>query len=339
MDIEKVAVHRVGNPSREEELILSEDLLDLDQEVNESLSVYFSKPFSNDDYFNLSHVNDLESNEVYRYVSEIFDEPDTLHANSVKLAKQLFAISHHPKVKSGEFYVVYFTNCPFEGDVVDAVGLFKSENKDRFLEVNRRAGSFEIESRKGININKLDKGCIIYNLERGNGFIVSVVDQTNKQAEARYWMDDFLMVTERKDEFHSTKNAMELCQSFIKTDLNREFEISKAEEAVLLENSVKFFRERSNFNMDEYSREVIAQPEVIEEFKQFKNRYAEDRGVAFEDEFNISPRAVKKSTKNFKSVIKLDKNFHIYVHGNPKLISREEDENGKYYKIYFREEH
>lgn len=339
MDIEKLAVHQVGNPSRDEELILSENLMQLEEEVIESLTVYFSKPFSTDDYFNLSHVNDLESNEVYRYVSEIFDQPESLHTNSVKLAKQLFAVSDHPKVKSGEFYVVYFTNCPFEGDSVDAVGLLKSENKDRFLEVNRRAGQFEIETKKGININKLDKGCIIYNLERENGYIVSVVDQTNKQTEARYWMDDFLMVRERQDEFHSNKNAMELCQNFIKTDLNREFEISKAEEAELLENSVKFFRERSNFNMDEYSREVIAQPEVIEEFKQFKDRYAEDRGVQFEDDFDISPRAVKKSTKNFKSVIKLDKNFHIYVHGNPRLISREEDENGKYYKVYFKEEH
>jgi len=39
----------------------------------------------------------------------------------------------------------------------------------------------------------------------------------------------------------------------------------------------------------------------------------------------------------FKSVIKLDKNFHIYVHGDRELIEKGYDEAmGKhFYKIYF----
>jgi hypothetical protein len=338
MDIQKITVHQVGNKYKEEELTLSDKVLEVSEEALESLTVYFTKPFGERDFHRLSHVNDLEMNEVYQYVFQIFEQPDSLQEQSIKLAKHLFEISEHPKIKSGEFYVVYFTNCQVEGKAIDAVGLFKSESKDKFIKVKRQAGGFVIESQEGVNINKLDKGCVVYNMEREEGYVVSVVDNTNRNTEARYWMDDFLQLKERKDEFHQTKNAMDICQNFIKEGMNREFEVSKAEQAELLANSMKFFKTNDNFNVNDFNEEVIAQPEVIEEFKSFRNKAAEERGVTFEDEFDISPRAVKKSTKNFKSIIKLDKNFHIYVHGNPNLITRDEDENGKFYKVYFREE-
>ena len=41
----------------------------------------------------------------------------------------------------------------------------------------------------------------------------------------------------------------------------------------------------------------------------------------------------------FKSILKLDKNFHIYIHGNSELIRRGEEKDGrKFYKIYFENE-
>jgi hypothetical protein len=339
MEIQSIAVHQVGSKHREEELSLSDALLEVGEEALESLTTYFTKPFGDKDYYHLSHVNDLEMNEVYHYVSKIFESPEALQKQSVKLVKHLYEISEHPNIKSGEFYVVHFTNCQVEGEFVEAVGLFKSEGKDKFIRVRRSAGNFMVESQEGVNINKLDKGCMIYNLEKEEGYLVSVVDNTNRNSEARYWMDGFLQLKERKDEFHQTRNAMNLCQNFIKQELRREFEVSKAEEAELLANSMKFFKSKDSFNLDEFSEEVIAQPEVIQEFNSFRNRAAVERGVVFEDEFDISAKAVKESKKNFKSVIKLDKNFHIYVHGNPNLISRDEDEFGKFYKVYFKEEH
>jgi hypothetical protein len=42
----------------------------------------------------------------------------------------------------------------------------------------------------------------------------------------------------------------------------------------------------------------------------------------------------------FKSILKLDKNFHIYIHGRQDLIERGFDEaKGKhFYKVYFEQE-
>ena len=48
---------------------------------------------------------------------------------------------------------------------------------------------------------------------------------------------------------------------------------------------------------------------------------------------------MKKQAKIFKSVLKLDNNFHIYIHGKRELIEQGVDPNGrKFYKIYYEEE-
>ena len=48
---------------------------------------------------------------------------------------------------------------------------------------------------------------------------------------------------------------------------------------------------------------------------------------------------MKKQARVFKSVLKLDKNFHIYIHGDRNRIERGVDEQGrKYYKIYYDQE-
>ena len=58
------------------------------------------------------------------------------------------------------------------------------------------------------------------------------------------------------------------------------------------------------------------------------------------DSFDISGAAVKKQARTYKSVLKLDKNFHIYIHGNKDVIEKGFDENKamNYYKVYFKEE-
>ena len=93
-----------------------------------------------------------------------------------------------------------------------------------------------------------------------------------------------------------------------------------------------------SFSVDDFSEKVIRQPEVVESFTRFRQEYEQDRDIRIEDEFGISDSAVKKQARSYKSVIKLDRNFHIYVHGNRNLLEQGEDEKGKFYKVYYEEE-
>lgn len=336
--LDNVCAHWVGNKN-DEVLILSKEEINIEEEsLRDTLISYFFSSFKSEEYYNFYHDSDLKFNEVYNYVSEIFDNTSNIFEQSVHLAKHLYEKSIHPKVKGGEFYVVYFKECFINGKTSDCVGIFKSENKDTFLKVRSTSDNFGIEAERGININKLDKGCLIFNIEKENGYIVAVVDNTNKGSEAQYWIDEFLHIKPRQDEYYNTHNVLSMCKTFVTQELPSKFDVSKADQADFLNKSVQFFKEKDSFDMKEFANEVMAQPEVIESFNNFKQEYEEGFGVEIMDYFNISDSAVKKQARSFKSVIKLDKNFHIYVHGDRKLIEQGQDERGKFYKVYYNEE-
>ncbi|MDR0799188.1 MAG: nucleoid-associated protein [Dysgonamonadaceae bacterium] len=336
--IKDVSLHIVGNKLRDENCILTKSTLSITDDIKEILINYFVSAFKSPEYFNFYHDIDISMNEIFVCASKIFDNPNTLLDQSVNLAKHLYEQSTHPKIKGGEFYTVYFKDCIIDGETVDAVGLFKSENKDTFLKVFPKGEGFEIESEKGININKLDKGCLIFNTEKENGYIVAVVDNTNKGVEAQYWIDDFLHVRQRKDEYYNTQNIISLTKNFVKNELPQQFKVSGADQADLINKAVKFLKDKDNFNLEEFANEVIGQPDIIEKFNQYKSVYAQEYAVDIADNFTISESAVKKQTRALKSVIKLDKNFDIYIHGDRNLIEQGRDEKGKFYKIYYQEE-
>jgi hypothetical protein len=335
--IKGMAIHKVGNKLTEG-IHLSKSAFQNKDELNDLFLDYFLTPFKNQEYFTFHHDSDLALNEVFTYACRVFDDLAALYDQSVNLAKHLYEKSTHPKIKGGEFYTVYFKDCALGGERVDALGLFKSENKDTFLKVFARGDGFEILSEQGINIHNLDKGCLIFNTERDKGFVVAVIDNTNKGAEAQYWIDDFLHVRQRKDEYYNTQNALSLCKNFVTKELPQQFDVSKADQVDLLNKSVKFFRENESFDLKEFSNEVMENPEIIESFKRFKDTFQRDQDVDIDENFSISGSALKKQSRIFKSVIKLDKNFHIYIHGNRELIEQGSDEKGKFYKVYYKQE-
>ena len=106
-----------------------------------------------------------------------------------------------------------------------------------------------------------------------------------------------------------------------------------------LNKSVQFLKGNESFEMADFAKEVIGQPELIESFNRYKTDFQKEREIEISDSFTISESAVKKQARSIKSIIKLDKNFQIYVHGSRELIEQGVDEEGrKFYKIYYKEE-
>ena len=333
-----LAVHKVGNKHNQEALTLSNEEVEVETELKELLQHYFLTPFKTEEYFHFVHPTSINYNEVFSYVTAIFEQPEQLHSQSVELAKHLYEQSNHPNIKVGEFYVVHFSDCILDGETIDAIGLFKSENKDTFLQVKASNENFKIDSKQGININKLDKGCLIFNTEQENGYVVAVVDNTNKTAEAQYWVDDFLQVEQREDNYFTTESTLSMYKSFVTKQLPEEYELNKADQADLLNRTMHYFKDREEFQLQDFQQEVLQQDEVITSFNAYKRNYETERHLQLADEFPISASAVKRQNRSYKSVIKLDKNFHIYVHGDRSKIEQGEDNRGKYYKVYFDEE-
>src|SRR3569833_2306364 len=130
VSIASLAIHRVENRLNEEGYVLSEVPLPMEDELLGSLLMqYFVTPFTKtNEVYHFYHANDdLNLNEVYHFAESIFEEPGSFHAGSGQLAKYLFEAGNHPKIKGGELYVALFRNLQIEGELLDAIGIFKSE--------------------------------------------------------------------------------------------------------------------------------------------------------------------------------------------------------------------
>ncbi|MCY1513532.1 hypothetical protein D9M68_480400 [compost metagenome] len=236
-------------------------------------------------------------------------------------------------------YIAFFKNLQVEGEMHEAIGVFKSEAKESYLKVLPQQGGFSLDYEpEAINIHKLDKGCIIFNTERDKGYKVAAVGLSGSGDPS--WKDDFLKLTVRNDNFNQTRNVLGVYKSFVSEKLDDEFEISKADKIDLLNRSMKYFKEKEQFDLDEFSNEVIANEEGIALFKKYKQDYEEELDMPIANQFDISDAAVKKQAKLYKRILKLDKNFHIYIHGNKELIEKGFDDNRamNFYKVYFRDE-
>lgn len=342
--LEHLSIHRIGNKMQEEFYVLSEEPFRIDDELlNNLLMQYYLKPFEkvNEVYRFMHSSGNLELNEMFHFCTEIFDDPLRFHENSQMMAKFLYDVSTHPKIKSGELYVVSFKNVQIEGEVLDAIGVFKSETKETYLKVFPEKSGFRLEyEQEGINIQKLDKGVLIFKTDKSEGYKVLVTDQTNRSTEAVYWKDDFLKLQIRNDSYNQTSAALGVYKDFITTRVDEEFELTKADKIDLLNKSMKYFKEKESFDLNEFSNEVIVNPDAIASFKAYKSNYEQEFDTEINDSFDISAAAVKTQARKFKSILKLDKNFHIYIHGDRELIEKGFDEGRSmnFYKVFFKEE-
>ena len=338
--IKALSVHHVGNKTFEEGVLLSEETVELNDEILVNvLKNYYLNSFSGNEMVHFYNDVGLEQNELYILAGRLFEQESNLTEYSKSIALQLYNASTHPKIKGGELYVALLKDVVVDDEITDAIGIFKSESKDGFLKVDLKKNKKAIDYDEGININKPDKGCLIMNIDKDKGYQICIIDNLNKSTEATYWKEDFLGVKPITNEFYQTNQMLNLTKQFVTKQLSEEFEVSKADQIDLLNRSVDYFKSNETFDLDDFENTVFGDENVKKSFKKFDEEYRNENSIEMDDTFSISIPAVKKQARVFKSVLKLDKNFHIYIHGDKELIEQGIDEQGrKYYKIFYEEE-
>ena len=326
-----LVIHRVGNQAENEGIHLSKTLTFYPPELSDTLYNYFTKSFKTDEYFQFG----IAENQIFNSVQNIFQNPSELVQHSEKIAQKFYQVASNPKLKGGELFVVYFPDSVIEGENAAAIGIFKSDKKEIFLKAVPNENNYNLNLEEGIQLSKIDKGCLIFNREKEDGFVICNVDNS-KGDEFGIWADDFLGIRQRKNEYFDTENTLNLCKSYVLDKLPEEFEVSKVDQVDLLNKSMNFFKESETFELNDFAEKVLIQDELKQSFDGYKKRFEEVYEIDLNDHFEISKNAVKKQARFFKSIIKLDKNFHIYVHGNRNMIEQGTDEEGKkYYKLYY----
>lgn len=339
VQLQKLAVHRVGNKHRAERNYISESLLQVDEELIEALHKYFLKPIKRtEELYHFVHSADLNLNEVFNYAKTIFEDPDTLLKESVNIIHHLYAQSNHPNIKAGEVLVAYFTDLLIDDEIVDAIGIFKSERKGTFLRVSDNGDTLLLNKLEGINIEKPDKGCLIVNTETAEGYRVLSVD--NNDYDALYWKHRFLAVDYVEDDNFHTKLYMDMVTEFAEDIVAPATD--KKEQVAFMANTVDYFTNTEVFDFNEFSEKVSnGNTEVMQEL----NTYREDFGLDDTNSFEISKTAFKNAKRKIKSNIKLDTNISIKLDTNNPEASNHyikrgfDEERGMYfYKVFFNEE-
>lgn len=333
--VTNIIFHRLGLESGSSFINTSEYKFKSEDE-EEVLNKIFLKPFTNNvTTYEFMHNVDIEMNVLFN-ISRNIKNDDNFILKSKDIHQHLKDVSKHPNIKDGDLFVVRFDNIKFDNNYYDALGVYKIENKESFIETNRTIdGDISMDFKKGIGTKKLDKACLILFSEEP--FIVFVIDNTSRDTE--YWLHEFINVSLRKDYVNNTSQFLNVAKNFITEQIPVDFEINKADQIDFLNRSVDYFKSHDTFEKEEFENEVFQEGSVIKSFRNFDENYSRENELIIDSSFEISPQAVKKQARIFKSVLKLDKNFHIYIHGDKELIEQGVDADGrKYYKIFYEEE-
>jgi len=338
VDLSKLISHQIGNKHQEEGFSLSSEDTETMPGTDTYLKRYFLQGFLNEEFYTFEHPVELSNNPTYAMAKKLFASQEDFIPESQKIAEMLYNASAHPQIRNGVLNVAYFKELIFGDEVVDAIGIFKSESTVPFLKMNEENAQFSIEHQYGFEIKGLDKACLILNVGEEDGYRVLIVDHKNK-AEAQYWTQDFLQLSIVDNEYMQTSRFMGVTKDFLTKAVSSEFDLNRADQIDLLNKSAEYFKKNDEFIRNEFEEEVFQAPELIDSFRRFENSAATEQNIQPATEFQISENAVKKQSKIFKSILKLDKNFHVYIHGDREKIEYGVDDDGrKFYKLYFQEE-
>ncbi|AEK23607.1 conserved hypothetical protein [Capnocytophaga canimorsus] len=341
--IDSLSIHRIGNQSKGEPLFISEQPYALNDEIIGLLKEYFFKPFreKEENYFRFSHDADVEFNELYQLITSIFENENSIHQVSKKIAQHLYNQSNHPHIKSGELYVTLLHDIFLDNQKVSAVGIFKSEMKHNFLQFEEQQNQLEIIIQEGVNIHKLDKGCIIFNVNKEEGYKVLSVD--SNRYDTKYWLENFLGVDALIDENFFTKKYLKFSQDFAKEVILPAED--KKEEVMFMNRAINYFAKNDEFEETAFMNEVIDNPDLIPEFRNYKVEKGPKYKIEDVSSFPIANKAVSDVRKKIKNVIDLDTNIQIRLDFiNPESAEKfvekgwDQEKQMYYYLVYFNKE-
>ncbi|HEY4539960.1 MAG TPA: nucleoid-associated protein [Faecalibacter sp.] len=337
-----ITLQKVGHKIREEANIFAQEILPVDEKKEEELVPFLLAPFRKtlDPYRFYHYTDKLEFNVLHNAAISVFDEEVDFVDFSNDTLSHLYEKSLHPQIKSGEVFMVLFENMMFEEIPCRGIGIYKLENKKKFLRFDESNG-IDYNIWKGYKLEGIDKACLILDVYREEGFRVFSIDDQHQESE--YWKKNFLEIEMIKNNSYHTKKVLELIQDF-----SNEVVLDKTDrknQAEFISNSIQVLQNNDFISPDIIEEEIIKPFELIDEFKDFKKTYAEERKVDFVENFEVSFPTLAKESKKIKTEIKLDTNISIKIDikdpdAAEEHLERGYDEEKKmyYYKVFFNKE-
>jgi len=329
-EIKAATIQIVGNKTRGEGLSSASSLADV-SDSSDFLTKLIEKSFTMDDLKCFSYIESVELNPVYQFASKIFNDNETFLKQSVNIATYLYDQSVHPNIRSGELYVLLL-ECEYKKTAVDAMAILKSEKKDPFLATDNDGWEISVRTIYGTGMKGLDKGCLILNVDRENGYVVGTVDNTNNGSDAQYWTDSFLHVTDCEDDYHQTVKLMDMCKGFVK----QQDDISDIERAIAAKRTADVFAAGETIQVDALADLICQDDKQKQEFAAYRKAFEKQNG-GFAEEVNVVKKAAIRKPVTKMTTLKLGADFEVKVlNPEAKIEGGVDKKSGKkYYTLYY----
>lgn len=330
--IKAATIQIVGNKNRGEGLSSASSLADV-SDSSDFLIKLIEKSFTMDDLKCFTYIESVELNPVYQFASKIFDDKEAFLKQSVNMATYLYDQSVHPNIGSGELYVLLL-ECEYKKNTVEAIAILKSEKKDPFLATDNDGREISVKTIYGTGLKGLDKGCLILNMDRKNGYVVGTVDNTNNGNDAQYWTDSFLHVTDCDDDYHQTVKLMNMCKEFVK----QQGTMTGMERAIVAKKTADVFAAGEAINVESLANKICVDEAQKQYFTVFKEAFEKKNGE-FTKEINVVKKAAIRRPVTKMTTLKLGADFEVKIL-NPvaKIEGGVDKKSGKkYYTLYYEE--
>lgn len=340
--ITQIYIHEIGSDDNPQAFRVSEAPVYIYDKVLEGMLFDFLKrSYDEHESYAFNKVDgEYLNNPIYNSSNGFFNsDEETQLELSQQLAIHLAKMSAHSGIKKGQLIVGKVEEVIVNDEIVSALMIIKSERKQNFLKIKMNSGKAEILIDKGINSKRIDKSCIVFDILPEDGYRCCIKDNISKNDMAVFWKDHFLNAEQKMTDYQYTQVYMKGTDDFINQYASQTNELSKEDELELKGKSAEYFQNNESFDLQEYQNSVFSDSEMQEAFQEFSTETIQSEEKPIPQEFAVSQKSVSNNSKFFRSVIKLDKNFHLYVHGNRDMIEKGVDEEGrKYYKLYYNEE-
>jgi hypothetical protein len=330
--ISKICIHKVGTGINE--LDLRHDPIELlEDEENIQLTSDFLRGFNMEAIYQFSEGGNPD--DIKKLVNEYFAHSKDFQTLSEDLAHEWVNITSSP-TDSGELIVCQFEHLSISKEESPGIGIFFVRSKEKFLQINRNQNQVHIKIGEGVNVKKITE-CVLMLPGKNNNPVQLFFKENTYEFRSHFFVNQFIKATPVHNNYYNTSNHINLLKAYVDEEMTGEDPLKKIEK---LNRSKEYFRNHDVYNQKDYGSTIFEEPEHIALFEKFRDKYAMDKNIYIADEFEISPHALNRNMRRIRSVIKLDKNFHIYVHGDRKQIIRGYDPaRGKhFYQLFFDEE-
>ena len=339
-EITNAIIHQVGNKTNgdgvrfsSEESILGESEVDIKKMLNRS--------FHMDSLYQFYFEPTLELNPIFVFAKNIFNNPSKFISETQNISRYLYEKCTHPKIKSGEIWMLYIKDYELDNITTDAICIIKAETKETILQFEQKENRYDIVKHEGFSLNKIDKGCIIFNINNEDGFACSIVDSGAKKGdEAKFWIDDFLHVRPIQNSYQKTKAVVDAITNYVSNEMPKSFDVNKSDQASILNNGFNEMKSKKDVCFQDVKEKAFSNVAVLQDFERYLDGYQVENDIILNGDLEVEQSAVKQASFNAMTTIKLDKNFDIKVRGGEQYIERGYDNELKmnYYKLYFKYE-